>query len=442
MNHAATTYEQPAQLLQTLIRCDSTNPTSDETECIQTLDAVLKQGGFDTTIVAKDPNRPNLIARLPGEGRAPGLLLQGHVDVVPTTDQAWSVPPFAGLERDGYIWGRGAIDMKSGVAMMVCAMLRLKAERVRPAGDVTLCLLADEEAGGEYGAGYLVSEQAHLFEGCRYSMGEFGGFPLHIGGTKFYPIQISEKVPCTLRLTLTGPGGHGSMPVRGGAMARLGQVLTALDRKRTPIHVTPIAKSMIAGLADGVQTPIRQVLRLLLNPRLAGLALRAMGARLGIVEPLLRNTISPNVVRGGTKINVIPAGITLDLDTRLLPGFGPEQMVQEVREIVGPDIEIEVLRCGPPLPPTPDLSQFPLLAGVLRELDPDGQPLPYMIPATTDARFFSQLGIQNYGFTPMNLPPDFKFTQLVHAADERIPVDAMQFGTTAIYNALCRYGHT
>jgi acetylornithine deacetylase/succinyl-diaminopimelate desuccinylase-like protein len=199
---------------------------------------------------------------------------------------------------------------------------------------------------------------------------------------------------------------------------------------------------MIAGLADGAPPPIRQILRLLLHPRLAGLALRVMGRRLELVDPLLRNTISPTIVRGGVKINVIPSQVTLDLDTRLLPGFGPKQMVHEVQAIVGPDVEIAVLGCGPPLPSTPDMSQFPLLSGVLRELDPDGRPIPYIIPATTDARFFSQLGIQNYGFTPMNLPPDFKFTQFVHAADERIPVDAMQFGTTAMYNVLCRYGHT
>jgi acetylornithine deacetylase/succinyl-diaminopimelate desuccinylase-like protein len=434
-------YDQPAQLLQRLVRCDTSNPPGNEVECIRTLDDLLRRGGIDTRIVAKDPRRPNLIARLPGEGHAPGLLLQAHVDVVPTTGQAWSVPPFAGLERDGYIWGRGTLDMKSGVAMMVCAILRLKAEGKLPSGDVTLCLLADEEAKGTYGARYLVEEQAHLFDGCTYGLGEFGGFSFSLGGAKFYPIQIAEKIPCDLRLTLSGPAGHGSMPVRGGAMARLGQVLTDLDRKRTPIHITPSARAMISGLAEGSRPLTRLVLRQLLNPRLADLLLRTVGARLRIVEPLLRNTISPTIVRGGHKINVIPNRVTLDLDTRLLPGLGPEQMVQEVQEIVGSDVEIEVLCAGPPCPLEPDLSQFPLLAGVLQDLDPEAVPVPYVLPATTDARFFNQLGIQTYGFTPMNLPPDFGFTSTVHAADERIPVSAMQFGTQAVYDVLCRYGH-
>lgn len=433
-------YERPAQLLQTLIRCDTSNPPGNEVECIRVLDDLLQRGGIATQIVARDPNRPNLIARLPGEGQAPGLLLQAHVDVVPTTDQAWTVPPFEGLERDGYIWGRGALDCKSGVAMMVCAALRLKAEGKVPAGDVVLCLLADEEVSGEYGARYLVEEHAHLFDGCAYSLGEFGGFPLRLGGVKFYPIQVAEKMPCVLRLAVSGPGGHGSMPVRGGAMARLGRVLTDLDRKRTPIHVTPTVEAMLSALAWASRPATGLILRQLLNPRLADLLLRAMGERLRIMEPLLRNTISPTIVRGGNKVNVIPSQIGLDLDTRLLPGFTPAHMVEEVRALVGPDVEIEVLQAGLPLPAQPDLAQFPLLAGVLQELDPEGVPLPYMIPATTDARFFSQLGIQNYGFTPMDLPPDFVFTRVIHAADERIPVEAMHFGTTAMYKVLRRYG--
>jgi len=320
-------------------------------------------------------------------------------------------------------------------------LARLKAEGKVPAGDVTLCLLADEEAGGTYGARYLVEEHVHLFEGCVYGLGEFGGFPLYLAGLKFYPIQVSEKTPGTMRLTLFGPGGHGSMPVRGGAMARLGRVLTVQDRRSTPIHVTPPARAMVGSLADASRTPMRQVLRLLLCPRLSGLLLKALGPRVQMIESILRNTISPTVVRAGSKINVIPSQIALDMDMRLLPGFRPTQMVDEVRDIVGNDVEIEVLESGPPLPAEPNLAQFPLLAGVLQALDPDGTPIPYMAPHTTDARFFSQLGIQIYGFTPLNLPADFQFIRTVHAADERVPVDAVHFGTQAIYDVLCRYGH-
>jgi acetylornithine deacetylase/succinyl-diaminopimelate desuccinylase-like protein len=223
-------------------------------------------------------------------------------------------------------------------------------------------------------------------------------------------------------------------------MARLGVLLTDLDRKRTPIHVTPAARAMIEGFARASRPPTSLILRLLLKPRLADGLIRAMGPRVGMLESVLRNTISPTLVRGGAKVNVIPSEITLDLDTRLLPGCAPEQMVQEVRDIVGSDVQIEVLRHGPPLPETPNLEQFPLLASVLTELDPDGIPLPYMAPGTTDARHFNRLGIQSYGFTPMNLPEDFAFTQLVHGVDERIPVEAMHFGTMAMHEVLRRYG--
>jgi acetylornithine deacetylase/succinyl-diaminopimelate desuccinylase-like protein len=435
-------HEQPVQLLQALIRCDSTNPTSDERGCIRLLAATLQEAGFEPQIVAKDPNRPNLIARLPGDGKAPGLLLQGHVDVVPTADQAWTVPPFAGLERDGYIWGRGALDMKSGLAMMACAAMRLRAEGKRPAGDVVICFVADEEAGGDDGARYLVEEHAYLFDGCAYALGEFGGFPLYLNGRKFYPIQVAEKMACALRLTFTGPAGHGSMPVRGGTMARLGRALTALDRVRTPIHVPPAARMMIAGFAAHSRFPTNLLLRQLVHPRLSSLLLSAMGARVQMIEAVLRNTVNATIVRGGTKVNVIPSQIALDLDVRLLPGFVPEQAVNEVRTIVGEKVAIEVLSSGPPLPAEPDLAQFPLLAGVLEDLDPGGVPIPYINPGATDARHFNQLGIQSYGFTPMNLPPDFEFVQAMHGADERVPVDAVHFGTRAIYDVLCRYGRT
>jgi acetylornithine deacetylase/succinyl-diaminopimelate desuccinylase-like protein len=331
--------------------------------------------------------------------------------------------------------------MKSGVAMMACAAMRLRAEGKRPAGDVVLCFVADEEAGGDDGARYLVEEHAHLFGGCRYALGEFGGFPLYLNNRKFYPIQVAEKIACALRLTFSGPGGHGSMPVRGGAMARLGRALAALDRVRTPVHITPAARTMIAGLAAHSSFPTNLLLRQLLAPRLSGLLLRAMGARAQMIEPVLRNAVNPTIVRGGAKINVIPSQVTLDLDVRLLPGFDPQQAVDEVRAIVGHDVGIEVLESGPPLPAEPDLSLFPLLAGVLKNLDPSGLPIPYLTPGATDARHFNQLGIQSYGFTPMNLPPDFQFVQAMHGADERIPVDALHFGTQAIYKVLCRYGH-
>lgn len=436
-------FQQPAKLLQTLIRFDTTNPPGNETACIQFLAGILEEAGIKTRLLAKEENRPNLIACLQGKGSAPGLLLQGHVDVVTTVGQQWTYPPFEGLEMDGYIWGRGALDMKSGVVMMLCAMLRMKEEGIQPAGDINLCILSDEEASGIKGAKFLVEEHADLFEGVKYGLGEIGGFTLYLGGGKFYPIQVAEKLQCQLRLTVHGPAGHAGF--RGGekgAMARLGQVLRDLDAKRPPLHITPVTNMMISGLAEASGGSTSLFLGQLRRRRVAEALFSSTGERLKLLEPLFRNTITPTIVRGGEKINVIPGEITLLLDGRMLPGFTPQMMVKEVQAIVGPDIEIEVLAYDPPSSGELDMSQFKMLAGILRELDPQGVPIPYMNPAVTDARHFARLGIQNYGFMPMKLPPDFDFLSTFHAADERIPVEAVSFGTEAIFMALQRYGRS
>jgi acetylornithine deacetylase/succinyl-diaminopimelate desuccinylase-like protein len=186
------------ELLQNLIRFDTTNPPGNEAPCVNDIDGLLKAVGFETTILAKETGRPNLITRLTGSGQAPPLLLYGHVDVVTTANQRWQQPPFEGKEADGYIWGRGALDMKGGLTMMLAAIMRARAEGLKPAGDIILAVLSDEEAAGDCGAGYLVAEHADQFKGVRYAIGEFGGFPLYIGGRKFYSIQVAEKHFCWL----------------------------------------------------------------------------------------------------------------------------------------------------------------------------------------------------------------------------------------------------
>src|SRR3954453_12271415 len=187
---AAALRDRPAELLQRLIRFETVNPPGGERECVGWIEELLRDAGLETRIVARDDERPNLIARLPGRGEAPPLLLQGHADVVPVAGQDWTRPPFAAEEADGFIWGRGALDMKGGVSMMIAAVLRAVANGVEPHGDVLLCVLSDEEAGGAYGADYLVSEHAALFEGVGYALGEFGGFPLHVGGGRLAPLGL------------------------------------------------------------------------------------------------------------------------------------------------------------------------------------------------------------------------------------------------------------
>jgi acetylornithine deacetylase/succinyl-diaminopimelate desuccinylase-like protein len=430
---------EPVELAQQLIRFNTTNPPGNERACIDYLNTLLIEAGCETVIVASDPERPNLVARIPGSGAAPPLLMYGHVDVVTTEQQNWTHPPFSGEIVDGYLWGRGALDMKGGVAMMVSAFLRMKMSGEQPHGDIILAVVSDEEAGGNYGARYLVEQHAELFAGVRYAIGEFGGFTFRIGGRTFYPIQVAEKQSCRLRATVRGAGGHGSLVTHGNAMAKLGRLLQRLDATRLPVHVIPIVREMVSTMGKSLSFPTGSILKKLATPVLTDRILNFLGERGAVFDPLLHNTIVPTIVRGGEKINVVPSEITIDFDTRLLPGFGPEDLIAEVRGVVGDDVELSVtdFLAGPA---NVDSGLFELLSGILRESDPDAIPIPYLLAAATDARHFARLNIQTYGFLPMPLPDDLNFSRLIHAADERVPVSAIEFGAEAVGKVLQRYG--
>ncbi len=432
-------YERPAELLQRLIRFDTTNPPGNEAECISFINGLLAEAGIKTTILGKTPERPNLIARLPGMGNAPPLLLYGHIDVVTTENQPWQHPPFAGEVSDGFVWGRGALDMKGGVAMMLAAFLRAKGDALKLPGDVVLAIVSDEEAGSDFGSRYLVENHPKVFEGIKYAIGEFGGFTFYVGKQRFYPIMIAEKQLCWLNMTVRGTGGHGAIPVRGGAMAKLSQVLRLLDENRLPVHITPAARLMFDAVASASGGVKKLVLGQLTNPLFTNMVLDAMGEHSRPFDPLLHNTVSPTVLHGSSKINVIPGEVSIGLDGRLLPGYSPDDLISELTGIVGHDVEIEVIRYDPG-PAEPDMGLFDLLADILRQADPDGIPVPFLMSGVTDARFFARLGIQTYGFVPMQLPRDFDFIQVIHGVDERIPVEAIGFGANAIYQLLRRFG--
>jgi acetylornithine deacetylase/succinyl-diaminopimelate desuccinylase-like protein len=429
--------DRPLELLQRLLRFDTSNPPGNERECIEWIKGLLEALGCEVRILAQQLERPNLIARIAGRGESPPLLLQGHVDVVAARGE-WQHGPFDGELADGYVWGRGALDMKGGVAMMLAAFMRAKASGAPPPGDVILCLLADEEAGSPLGADFLVREHAELFDGVRYSIGEFGGFTMDVAGRRFYPIMVAEKQICWTRATVRGPAGHGSMPIRGGAMGKLGRLLHRLDRRRLPVHVTPVARSMIEAIAADVPVTLAVPLKGLLVPTLTDRLLDAFGERGRIFDPLLHNTVSATIVQGGEKDNVIPDTISLSLDCRLLPGFAPEQLFAELRALSGVELEFEIVQHDP-VSGEPDMAMFETLAGALRELDADAKPIPMLLPGVTDGRFFSRLGVQTYGFLPMQLPPELPFMQLIHAPDERLPADAVEFGTRAIGRVLERF---
>lgn len=425
-------YENPAQLLQTLIRFNTTNPPGDEIECIKYIYDLLKDAGFDPILRGKVPNRQNLIVRLPGKGEAPPLLMYGHADVVSTENQDWQHPPFAGIIDDGHVWGRGALDMKGGLVMMLCALLRAKDEGLVPPGDIIFAVVSDEENGGVYGAKYLTEEHPELFAGVNYAVSELGGFTLYLGDQRFYPIMISEKQRCSFRLKITGQGGHGSLPIKGGAMAKLGKILQNIDTKPLPVHITPPVKMTIEGLAKSMPFPASQVFNMMLKPRLTNNVLGLLGDKANFFDPLLHNTVSATIVRGGDMINVIPNEIFLDLDGRMLPGIDKDVMISEVRTLVGEDTEIEVTYFSPG-PKEVNMGLFSRLSDILKEGDPLAIPIPFVGIGVSDARFFCHLGIQTYGFTPMILPKGIDFTRLIHGANERIPLEALDFGVAAMY---------
>ncbi len=425
------------ELLRDLIRFDTTNPPGNEEACVAHIEALLRQHGIESERYEKAPGRPNLIARHAGANGGPPLVLQGHVDVVTTAGQQWSRPPFAAEVADGFVWGRGALDMKSGVAMMVSAFLA--AHESGSPTPLVLVILADEENGGDVGARFLAEEHPEAFGGARHALGEFGGATQWIAGRRFYPIQVAEKQMCWLRARVRGAGGHGALGVRGGAMRKLGDVLRTLDRKQPPVHVTPVVREWISQMAAAVPRPQALLLQRLLDPRTSDLAVRALGSRGRLLSRVLRNTVSPTIVHGGDKINVIPSEIELQLDGRLLPGFTPDDLLGELRQLVGDGVEFEVIRHDPG-PPDADLSFYEPLAQILRELDPECVPVPMLQAGVTDARFLSRAGIQTYGYLPLSLPEDFEPFPLIHNADERVPVDALTFGVEAISRAITRYG--
>ena len=426
-------------VLRSLLRFDTSNPPGNERPCLEFVGSLLRDAGIGYSFLARDRERPNLFARLPGRGAAPPLMLYGHVDVVPADPTEWRHPPFSGDVVDKDIWGRGALDMKGGVAMFLSALLRARAENFQPAADVLLVLTSDEETGSELGAKYLVGEHGKLFDGVRYALSEFGGFTRWIGGRAFYPIQVAEKQRCLIRATIRGRGGHASTVVPGTAAAKLGRLLTALATRRLPVHVTPVARSALEAMAGGLPVHQRVALRSVLFPPLTDQVLALLRDDGAALDPLLHNTVTPTVLRGGDSANVVPTEITVELDGRLLPGQTPRDLLRELEALVPRVGYFEVVHEEPAARAEPDLTLFPLLAGIIRQREPTGTPIPMLLPAYTDARYFSRLGIQTYGFVPMRLPRHAT-TELVHAPDERVPADAVTFGADCVYEAIRRYG--
>jgi acetylornithine deacetylase/succinyl-diaminopimelate desuccinylase-like protein len=451
--------------LRTLIRIRTVNPPGDEIEAARHLADVLADAGIESEVLEPSPGRGSIAARLHGDGSGGlPLLLLSHTDVVPAPDEGWTHDPFGGDLVDGQVWGRGAVDMKSMVAMEV-AVMRLLAGEARAAGrdpatdpvpglrrDVLFVSTADEEAGGLAGAGWLVDNRPELLRAAG-ALNECGAVTTTIGGTRFYPIGTAEKGFAIWELAVSGRWGHGSMPGDGSpgagdanALLRAAEIARRLAVPG-PARRTPVMSRFLDGLAAHLPADLARWL-----PRLADDDPRTADSALAAVcnEPyrkaaraLLRDTLSPNVLHAGTRHNVIPGLAALTVDCRVLPGTTPDAIAADVRERIGDDlwpfVEARLSLWGEPVVASLDDPLYALLEDAIRAADPGGVPLPVMVPFATDAKHTARLGVPTYGFSPLRLGPDDRFLELFHGDDERVPVTALRFGLPVLYDVVRRF---
>jgi acetylornithine deacetylase/succinyl-diaminopimelate desuccinylase-like protein len=424
--------DEARQLCQALLRMDTTNPPGNERICADYLAASLAEVGYQPELLEAAPGRTNLIVRHRGTGAKPPLLLTAHLDVVEAEPTKWRRPPFSGEEFEGCLWGRGAIDMKNMAAMCTAIMRRLAATRTVLARDVIFAAVADEEAGCAYGSQFLVEQHRAKVE-AEYAIGESGGFSLHLGDTTFYPVQVAEKGRCWIRARVTGTPGHGSMPRHDSAVTRLGAALAALGKAQLPVHPTAYVADFLDALRARQPALIQPLVRLLARPRLlariARLVPNASIAR--SFSALLSNTASATVVRAGNKTNVIPGVAEFEIDGRTLPGQTDDDLLRELRAVLGPDVELEVMQSAPPTMTEPVAS--PLYDVIKRQVEtrePGSVVVPYMIPGFTDGKFFTKMGARWYGFAPVKIErgSGIRFADMFHGHDERVPVAGLAWG--------------
>lgn len=422
--------DEAVTLTSELIRIDTTNTGDPETvtgerAAAEFVAEKLTEAGYEIEYVESGGrNRHNVIARLEGSDRSrPALLLQGHLDVVPAEPAEWSVHPFSGAVQDGYVWGRGAVDMKDMDAMILSLALHYKRNGIVPPRDLVFAFLADEEAGGQYGAAWLVEHRPELFEGISEAISEVGGFSVTFDdGVRAYLVETAEKGIRWLKLRAHGAPGHGSMVHRDNAVAKLAAAVTRLGQHEFPIVLTDSLREFLDGVSEltGMEFP---------EDDLEG-SIGKLGNLARMVGATIRDTANVTMFNGGYKSNVIPSTATASVDCRILPGR-EAAFEAELDALLGPEIEREWLAL-PPVETSFDGSIVDAMKASLVAEDPGARTLPYLLSAGTDAKSFQKLGIRNFGFSPLKLPPDLDFSALFHGIDERVPVEALRFGTRVL----------
>ncbi|WP_425834489.1 M20/M25/M40 family metallo-hydrolase [Streptomyces fractus] len=411
------------ELCAELIRFDTSNPTSDERACADWVVSRLAEAGITSELVESAPGRASVIARIEGADRSRGaLLVHGHLDVVPADATEWQVPPFSGEIRDGYLWGRGAIDMKDTVAVMLATARHFARTGTKPSRDLVLAFLADEEAGGKFGAHWLVEHRPDLFDGVTEAIGEGGGFSYALDDTRrLYPIENAQRGMAWMELTANGRAGHGSSPNDENAVTDLAESLTRIGRHTFPVHLIEPVRALLseAAVLMGAEVDFDAAD---LDAELAKL-----GHVADFMQVVLRNSANPTMFTAGYQTNVIPGKATARVDARFLPGH-EQQLVDAIDALLLPSVSREWVNHDIAMETTFDGPLVDAMCDAVRAEDPDGHPVPYCNPGGTDAKAFTKLDIRCFGFKGLKLPADLDYGRLFHGVDERVPLEGLRFG--------------
>lgn len=420
-------------LCRDLMRIDTSNYGDDsgpgERLAAEYVAARLDEVGMETELIEPRPGRTTVMARWAALDRGrPALLMHAHTDVVPAQAGAWRYHPFGGEIVGGYLWGRGAVDMKY-FAAQILAVVRARVRAGRPpARDVVLAFLADEENGGRLGARWLVDNRPELFEGCTEAIGEVGGYSATLpSGRRLYLIETAEKGVVWFRVTANGVAGHASMLNPANSITQLAEVVHRIGRYESPIQLVPTTQVFLESLASELGEP--------LDPADPAALLKAIAPLERMIGASLRNIVSPTLLSAGYKTNVIPGEASAQLDCRFLPGH-EEQFLAEFRALAGTNVNCEIIYRDIAVETDFRTPVTAAMAASLAREDPDSGVIPYLLPAGTDAKHFSRLGMACFGFAPLRLPDDFDFPAAFHGVDERVPVDALRFGVRVLDNFL------
>ncbi|GII23749.1 M20/M25/M40 family metallo-hydrolase [Planosporangium mesophilum] len=430
------TEDEVVRFCSDLIRVDTANRGGGdgvERPAAEYVAEVLSEAGLDPLLLESAPGRANVVTRITGteQGR-PALLVHGHLDVVPADPAEWRIPPTSGEVVDRVIWGRGAVDMKNTVAMILSLVRSWGRQGRRPRRDLVLAFTADEEDTAAYGARFLVERHADLFDGCTEAIGESGAFAFHTdGGARLYPVATGERGTAWLRLTARGTAGHGSRVNTDNAVAKLATAITRIAEHEWPVRLIPTVRACLTGIAASLDRPAGDLSAEDLDETNAAALVEALGHAGALVAPILRNSANPTMLSAGYKVNVIPGEAVAYVDGRVLPGHRDE-FEATLDALTGPDVAWGYAHSEIALEAPLDTPTVAAMADALRAEDPTGHVVPYCMAGGTDAKQFARLGIAGYGFAPLGLPPGFDYHAMFHGVDERVPIDALTFGVRVL----------